>query len=91
MAGSDSLFGPPDCSFCGQAVYLDGVLEHPCCTFARAAGANRCSGCESFRRRCWGCGTTVPAGARVCHDPECAETVAALALPDTEDHVPAAV
>lgn len=81
MAGSDSLFGPPDCSFCGQAVYLDGVLEHPCCTFARAAGANRCSGC----------GTTVPAGARVCHDPECAETVAALALPDTEDHVPAAV
>jgi hypothetical protein len=41
----------PTCTFCGQLVYLPGLTEHPCCTFARARGEAECFGCESFRKR----------------------------------------
>ena len=51
MAGSDSLFGPPECSFCGQPNYLPDGGDHPCCAFARAAGHARCEGCTNYAHR----------------------------------------
>lgn len=41
--------GLPDCPFCGLPVYLEDVVEHPCCSYARARGDLVCVGCESFR------------------------------------------
>lgn len=39
------------CSFCGLPVYLPGVAEHPCCTFARERGERECGGCRAFAER----------------------------------------
>lgn len=48
---SDSLFGPPTCTFCGLANHLPDGGDHPCCVFARRAGHTRCEGCTNYVAR----------------------------------------